>query len=255
MAYVLAGLFGYASNAQIGTTGGYTWVISPNMGTVDAYKTYTIKNGLTGSWALSAAFGALLSLNINFGQEDLTISGDAIGRAVDTAASLTSSPTDVLAVPISINDLTWYSDATYGGIGVTVWTNVLEASLSIPRVREPKFVQNAGVQSFDDLVEVPRDNATLTITAEYNSQTRAFVDAQKADSLPVRYIQFKFVGDNIGISADYTFKGNFAVKLERCTPRRNVQGVYAWDFTYRLIDDPTMARDMEFTLINTVSAL
>lgn len=255
LAYVLSGLFGNGTVTQIGVTGAYTWPISPQTGAADPYKTFTVKNGIPSQWGLSAAFGALLSLNINFGQEDLTISGDAIGRAVDTAASLNASPTDIAQIPIAINDLSWYIDNTYGGVGSTLWTNVLEATLSIPRVREPKFVQNAAVQSFDDLVEVPRENSTLTIVAEYNAQTRGFVDAQKADSLPVRYIQHKFIGDNIGVSADYLFKGNYCVKLEKCAPRRNVQGVYAWEFVYRLMDDPTMGRDLEFTVVNTLSAL
>lgn len=255
LAYILSGLFPTSSGpTQIGTTGGYTWGFAPTSSSDDSYTSFTVQNGDADAAEEVNNF-SLLSLNVNFGENDLSISGDAIGGTVDTAATLDGSPADVAVVPISMADLSWYIDATYGGIGTTKWTDVLSASLSFPALRQPKFVQNASFSAFKELVGIAVDDASLTITAEYNSQTRAFVDAQRADTLPVRYIQSKFLGDNIGTSADYTWKNNCAVKLQACKPRRNVQGVYAYDLTYKLVHSSSMGKAFESTLINTASAL
>lgn len=255
LAYVLAGLFPTSSGpTQIGTTGAYTWGFAPTTSSDDSYKSFTVQKGDADA-AEEVSNYSLMSLNVNFGENDLSISGDAIAGVIDTAASLDSTPTEIAAVPLSNADLTWYSDTAYAGIGTTVWTDVLSATLSFPRLRQEKFVQNASHAAFKELVGIAVDDATLTIIAEYNSQTRAFVDAQRADSLPVRYIQSKFVGDNIGTSADYTWKNNHAVKLQSATPRRNVQGTYAYEMVYKLVHSSTMGRAFESTLINMVSAL
>jgi hypothetical protein len=255
LAYILAGLFPITSGpTQIGVTGGYTWAFAPTTSADDAYKSYTVQAG-DASAAEEVNNFSLLSMNVNFGEQDLSISGDAIGNIIDTAATLDSSPTDVAAIPLSISDLNWYSDTSYGAIGGTQWTDILSASLAFPAIRGTKFVQNSSYGGFKELVAIPVEGAELTITAEYNSQTRAFVDAQRVDSLPVRFIQSKFVGDNIGTSADYTWKNNYAVKLMACTPRRNVQGVYAYDMRYKLVHSSAMGGAFASTLINTVSAL
>ncbi len=254
LVYILGGLFGHGTVSQIATSGIYTWPISPNNETTEAYRSFTVQQGRTSSFANEANFVAPLSLNIEYGEETMTMNGDLIGRALDPTASLDTVTNEIDEVPLALGQIDWFINNSYGAIGTTQWTNVLRATLSLPQVRAPKFVQNSNYRAFEDLVEIPREGATLTLVAEYNSQTRTFVDEQKADTLPTRYIQTKVTGPTVSTS-NYLYKNNLAVKLERCRPLRNVQRTYAWEFVYSLMDDEAMGRDIEWTIQNKLSAL
>lgn len=253
----LSSIFGVSIGSQIGVTGAYPWTSSPNTSALDPWKSYTMQIG-DASAADEIAYAAFASLTIEFGEDTITISGDILGDTIDSSVSLDTVTVNVPSEIVSVADLKWYVDSAYGSIGTTEWTDVLRATLTIPMKLVVKRVH--GRTGLRDLVEVAVEQTMLSITAEYNSQTRTFLDAQRADTLPVRYIQGKAIGENIGLSADYTFKANHAVKLEKCQAVRNLQGVYGYQFDYRCVDDiglsgSPMGRAIEFSGVAKVSAL
>lgn len=252
--YILASLFGHSAPSQIGSTGGYTWAIAPSSSAADSFKTFTMQQG-DSTAAQQVTNGVFSSLNIEFGEESLSMNGDLIAGPIDNAATLSSSPTEIAEKPVSVSDIDWYIDTTGSGAGTTKWTDVLRASLSIPAKLVPKMVQNTTYQGFRELVEVAVEESKLVIVAENNSQTRAIYDAVNTDSLAFRFIRMKAVGDNIGVSADYTVQGDFACKLEKAQPLRNVQGTYAYEFTFNICHDKTWGKAMVWSIVNMLSAL
>lgn len=252
--YALSSLFGHGTVTQIGATAGYTWPIATNSSAADAFKTFTMQDG-DASAAQQVANSAFTSLNIEFGEESLKINGDVIAGPIDNSATLTSSPTEIAEKPVSVADIDWYIDTTGAGLGTTKWTDVLRASLSIPAKVVPKMVQNTSYPGFRELVEVAVEQSKLTIVAENNSQTRGIYDAMNAKSLPFRFIRMKAVGDNIGASADYTVQGDLSMKLEKAEPLRNIMGVYAYQFDFRISHDKTWGKAMDWSVVNVLTAL
>lgn len=250
--YALAMLFGHGTVTT--ASGASTWPFAAGAAAGDAYKSLTVQNG-DAEAAYEVAFATLLNLSMQFSEGGISMSGDMIGRAMDTAVTPDTVTDTVDQVPISFTDLTFYIDNTFAGLGTTIWTHVFEANVSIPNLRQPTFVLNASVQSFSDLVDIAAENGTLQIVAAYNAQTRAFVDAQKADTLPARYIQIKAIGEIITGAVTYSVTLSFAVKLESCKPRRNVQGVYAWELNYRIMHTETFPGAIGGTVINTIATL
>lgn len=252
--YILAGLFGHGSVTQIGTTGAYTWPISPSTSAQDTHKYYTIQRGDSEA-AQEVSSAVFTSLTIDFSPNEIRVTSDILGRSIDNGATLDSSPTVLTEATASIADLDWYLDSSYSAVtggSPTKLTDVRSGRLVIPAKVTPVFVQNTSYRSIRDVVEVAVEDARLTLTATYNSQMRAIYDAMNADSLPTRYVQSRIVGDNIGTNADYTFKGNYAVAFEGAT-ELGENDILGYEFNFRIVDDGTRALD--FTVINTRSAL
>lgn len=255
----LASICGHSGTPTTVDTNGKRWLFQPNPATADSSKHYTMQQG-DATAAEEAPYGTFTGLNIDFGEGDsgeLDIGGDVIAQAIDGSVSLDSVSATIADSAVSIGDVDWYVDSTYGGVGTTKITDVLRAGLNIPSKLGPKFVQNTSYSSWRELVEGPLEDAQLSLTIENNSQTRALIDAMDTDSLPLRYFQCKALGNVVGATTQQEqFKANFACKLAG-PPRtvRNIQRVIAYELPLKLVDDPTMGRPFEFDVVNVISAL
>lgn len=94
--YILSGIYGAPTPAQIGATAGYTWAFNPQTSQEDVLKTFTVKYGDTVA-AEMAAHLVFNSLQIECTQEDCRVSGETFAYALDnTVSPLVYNASDVV---------------------------------------------------------------------------------------------------------------------------------------------------------------
>jgi hypothetical protein len=239
-------------------------ITTPN-GTARTH-TFTVPSTPGGSWrsitgqagdavaAREVNYLSLASYGIEFGGDTIGVSGDCVGKAVDTGATLDTLTTTLPEQPVSGSDVHYYIDAASANLGTTEWLQVFEASLSFPTNKSPAFVQ--GASSFEELVETAMEDARLVIRCADTTQARAIETAMDTDQKPFRYIRINADGDTItGSTSPYRWRGNFAVKLESCTDIPDVQAVYGLEFTFKIMHSAEMTRACDFAVTNTQTAL
>lgn len=235
--------------------GVYSWPFAPNTSTADSPKTATVACG-DSTAAQKVAHAQATGLTVSYNEDSIDVEAPIIARAIDNAASLDAVTSTLAEAPMSVADINWYIDPTYGAVGTTAWARVKSGTFTIPDRVAPTFNQNTTQTSFAELIEGAVEAAELRIVTEYDSQSRALYDALNVDSLPVRYVQTKVQGDPLGGGNNQLFKTNYAVKLipEATAPRRGIAGgVYGYEFAFRVIHDPTMGRAWEATIVNNVA--
>ena len=239
------------------TAGVYSWPFSPNTATADTPKTATVQLG-DATAAQKVTHAQATGLTVTYGENSIEVEAPILARAIDNASSLDAVSTTLAEAPMSVADLNWYIDSTYGGIGTTAWARVKSGVFRVPDRVAPTFNQNTSQTSFAELIEQAVEAAELRVVAEYDAQTRNLYDTMNADSLPVRYVQSRVTGDALGGGNNQLFKTNYAVKFVPSASRvqRGVAGgVFGYEFVFRVMHDPTMGRAWEATVVNSISAL
>lgn len=254
LAYILASYANYAAPASVGT-GGNGWTFNPGIGgTADTIKTYTIEQGdsTDAEQATNAIFN---SLDIEITRDDGKVSGDVVSKGFSVGNTLTATPTTIANTPVSMNDMSIYLDSSSGGLGGTKLTDVFRLSIKLPKKYELKWVIDAAQTSWADLVEVYM-TPKLTLEAEFSSQMRTLYNTLKADNVSNYFLRAQAVGNNIGAGADYTFRSDFALQFTDAKPQRKGNGsVYAYNFEFEIMADPTWTKAWQIYLVNALSAL
>jgi hypothetical protein len=157
--------------------------------------------------------------------------------------------------PISGNEVCVYLDTSSGGLGGTLLTDVLDVEFSLPEMFRPKWVLNCNVSSFRETIPVAREGATLIIRAEYNAQMRALYDALNTNALPIYFARIEAQGSLITGSTYHKSRLDAAVKLENATELADQDGVYGFEFAFRVVHDNTWGRAFRWQVTNTLPSL
>lgn len=232
-------------------TGAYTKTFTVGSTPQNTWKSITGQRGDSVA-AREVNMLSLVSYGIDFSGEQAGVSGDCIGKAVDTAASLDSLTTTLPEQMVSIADVHYYIDSTHGALGTTEWLQVFESSIAFPANKSAAFVQ--GNATIEELVETAMEDARLTIRCANTAQARAIEDAMDTDQKPFRYVRINADGDVIAGAVPYRWRGNFAVKLESCTDIPDIQSAYGLEFVFRIMHSADMGRACDFAITNTQSA-
>ena len=116
--YIMSGLFGAATIAQIGATAGYTHTYAPKTSRSDNAVTYTAKYG-DDTAADQAAYMVFNSLTIDCNQTDSKVSGEVFAQALDnTVSALTYNASEVVLTD-SVQKLTITGSPTGGTFTIT----------------------------------------------------------------------------------------------------------------------------------------
>ena len=119
------------------TTGAYTYTYTFSSTPADTWKAITGQAG--DSVAAREVNGlALVSYAINFGNDGISVSGDCIGKSVDTGATLDTLTTTLAEQPVSMADVHCYIDTTSGGLGTTEWCRSLKLPFLSPPISPPR---------------------------------------------------------------------------------------------------------------------
>lgn len=246
--YPLAGLIGGVVST---TSGASTWTFNPSSTGPDAnVKNFTCEFG-DSTAAMQAAYVQFNSLNITISDEEAMAKGDLFARKL-TSTTLTASPTDIVQLPININEVDVFLDSTFAGIGGTKLTDPSRVEIAIAEKFLAKEVLNTAFQSFKETAEQAY-SVSAKVTVENNAQTQAIYSAMVAAGLPTRYLRIKATGPAIG-AATYLFQFDAAVKVE-AAPISDASGIHSYEFNFTAIHDATMGRAYSFKVVNELPAL
>lgn len=236
-----------------GGTTSRKWVFTPSSSADDTPKTYTTEHG-SSVRADRAAYTLVTEMGMSFSRDAIEVSGSAIGKALEDNVVLTpaGSVTAVPLVPIVPTQVTVYLDTTSAGLGTTKLTRAISADFNLGSRFGPVWVLDAANPSFVNHIETEPD-LTCNLLLQADSQGMGLL-AQLRDG-STRFLRIEAVGTNIEATINYKFTLDMAVKVADTGGFSDADGVYAVEFNFVGVHDSTWGKAVEFSVINTLTAL
>lgn len=240
----------------ITTPGGATtarlWTFTPDTYADDVPKTFTVEHG-SSVRADSFAYGLVTELGMKFDRNTVDVSGSMMGRALTDGITMTSGGvTSVPLVPIEATQVSVYVDDTAAGLGTTKLTRALNAEFTLGSRFGPVWVLDAAQDSFVNHIETEPD-LHMTLTVEANSEGMGFLTSMRDSD--TAFIRVEAIGSEIETGENYTFTLDLAGRVRDTGGFSDADGVYAiqWDFVG--VHDPTWNKAVQFNVENALAAL
>lgn len=256
--YVLASLINTPTITPImdgaTPTGGYTWLFEPDSFDADTPKTFTIEQG-SSVRAHRAANVIISSLTLNFSRDELTLEGESLGRAIEDAITLTAGATQLPQEMITPSQVSIYLDDTAAGLGTTKLTRVVSGSTGIEERYGPLWVVDAALPSFATTIET-EPKGMLTLMQEADSEGMANLVTMRAGS--TKFVRIEATGANIytgGVTVDHRLRWDVAVQVKEPSEFSDEDGVFAMEWGFGLVHDPTWGKAMSIEVVTTTDAL
>lgn len=232
-----------------GATNAREWAFGMTPNGPDNGVTYTVESG-SSVRAGRFTHGIFTGFGMDFGTEEITLSGDIIGHKWQDGVTLTPGATQIPLVPIDPNDVSIYVDDTFATLGTTLMERLFRAPWSLGDKYGPVWVINAANPSWVTAVETPPD-ATLGLTFAADAVGMAFLDVFEEGA--TRYVRIEAEGPEIEAGQPYLFRADFAAKAESVS-FDDQDGVVGAAWTLRQVDDPDLT-GLAVTLRNEQAAL
>lgn len=246
--YLLASLLHYSTPAQQASTTAYKWSFGSNTSSADVGKTFTIEQGdANNAWRVSGA--KISGLTFNFGRNEITVSGDAIGEQFETGITMTASPTSLAPLPILPTMLKFYTADTQAGLATAqaltnsfsmTWSLVDKFALSWPVGQDPEAVE--GEPNYSSRITVATDAAGMAfITTMRNAATKWF--------------RIEAIGGTIADTYKHKFTLDFPAQIEAVGDLTDLDNAYTVDFGLLPIHDATWGKSMSLEIITNLATL
>jgi hypothetical protein len=254
--YLLSTVFG---TAVITTPSGGTlsrqWLWTPAAQGPDTIKSLTIERGDDTAVEIVAGVVAR-GINLNYGADEITISGDMIGKQ-PTSGTFTGSPTQVgtAGTVAGPDDIDVFISTSLGALNATLYasklTDAMAEGFSITGKVGPRYVHNTTYTSYKDLVELAPE-LSGTFASEHNAQSRALYDSITAN--PLQFIGVRTTGPIIEGSIHYLSELIYACNIT-AAKKTDTDGVWGMEYTAVPRYDSTLGSAFTFRLVNTLTAL
>lgn len=252
--YLLSSCLAYAAPVQIATSGAYTWTFAPSSTADDTVKTYTVEHG-SSVRAHKLTNALITEIEYDFSRDGVEIKGAGIGQKITDGITLTATPTSIAEKPILPTDVDIYIDTTSAGLGTTKLTRALTANIKVSDRFGPVWVLNSANSSFVSTIET-EPSAEVTVMVEADSQGMGLLTDMR--STTTKFLRISATSaDNAGNSGTnkYKFQWDAAVKVKDVGEFSDEDGIYAIEWTFDMIHDPTWGKAMTVECVNSVSAL
>lgn len=239
-------------------TGAYRWTFVSDTFTDDSPKTYTIEQG--SSFRAHRFTNAIIpEYSWKWSRDSIDLDGSLLGKAIEDGITLTASPTLLPQVPVRPSELSVYMDAASGSLGTTKMLRTLKGEFGIADRFSPLWVVDAALPSFANTVE-QEPTVQWKMTQMANQQAMDSLIKMRAGG--TSFLRLNAVGPNI-----YTGSGgsplivnhqcniDVAGQIEDVSPFSDEDGVYAIEWTFRAVHDPTWAKAFAVEVITTTAAL
>lgn len=232
----------------------YEWLFTPQPSATDVVQTYSVEVG-DANFAEKFAHGVLSAIgrtyNRDSGESGLT--GTMVGRALDTSATLTGSPTLLPIQPVVADEVAVYLNDTAAALGTTELTRVVQCGWSVGGRQNPFFVFNRAQSSFTGITEGEIDG-TFTVALQADAAGRNLILAMRAEE--TKFVRMEARGELIGGTHYYTERIDLAGQVESIGDFGDIGGgLYGMEVTFRMVIDPTWANFMQAYIKNTLGAL
>lgn len=254
--YPLSSVLVATSGSQLGGTTAYKWTFAPDSTGSDTHKTFTVEQGdLDGAArAHRFAYGLVTAFGIEFTRDELSLSGDMIGRALVDGITMSGSAAQVELVPILPTQVSVYlADAQASLDGASALDRVLSCSWEIADRYSPVWTLNSsGSANWAAEVETaPKMTAKLKLEAD----AAGLGPLTQLRSGATKFMRIKAVGDTIAAPYAYTFQLDMAGKVTEASEFSDEDGVFALEWTLEGAHDATWGKAVQVDVTNKLSAL
>jgi hypothetical protein len=245
--YLLNSVVGTGVITQIGGTTAYSHVFTPNSRVVDVPKTFTLEFG-GDVRAAKFAYGLMTDFNFSVNRTEATIGGTFIGQAIQDGITMTPAVPDLEEKPVIPNNVDVFMDPTSVALGTTKLTRLLSYGFTLGSRYAPVWVLNSAQQAFVSHVEV-EPTAQVTFMVEADTQGMTPLTALRAGT--TQFIRLKATSaDAAGVGNPYSVQFDVAAKVSGISNFQDQDGVYAIEYTWDMVHDPTWTKAFLATIIN-----
>ena len=238
----------YAAPAQQGATAAYKWTFVSNTSAADVGKTFTIEQGdADRAWRVAGA--RVSGLTFDFGRNEIRVSGNGVGKQLETGITLTSTPTALSPVPILPTMLKFYMADTQAALaGATALTNSFSMQWSLT----DKFGLAWPVGQ--DAVAVEGEpNASGKIVLATDTAGLGLIATLRAAS--TKWFRIEATGGLIATPYYQKLTIDFPAQIEAVGDPSDTDNVYTMEFGLKPIHDATWAKSVNIEVITNLSTL
>lgn len=259
----LSGVFTQATVAALmdgaTPTGAYEWTFDPSTSGADTPVTFTLEQG-DDTIGQVAAHLLFTDFGLDFSRDEVSVSGTAIARSLETQA-LTAGATPYAAdvVPILPGQVCLYVADTPAGLAdeANRITKGLSVAPSIGGRFNPVWYLNCTLPSFGTFVETPEPDFTADLSLEADADGLAWHGLFRSGQ--TRFLRVEATGPVIhgagGTATRYKFTWDMAVKVLEPGEQSDEDGLYAISPSLQVVHDAGWGRATRIKVINKVSAL
>lgn len=248
LTYLLSSLLRTPTPAQQGGTAAYLWTFDSNTSASDAGATFTVEQG-DADTAWRAAGVRVSGLEMVFNRNECTLSGSAVGEAIETGITLTAAPTVLTPLPVMPGHLSFKTAATRAGLtGASAMTRSFSMSFNLtdkvglawPVGQDPIAVE--GAPSIGAKLKLATDSVGMGMIATMRAGTTAW---------------FRITGRGALIASTYynQIEIDFPAQIMEPGDFGDHENVYALEYGLQLVHDATWGKSFEIRLTNTLTAL
>lgn len=246
--YLLSSLLSQPTPVQQGATTAYKWTFTSNTSAEDAGKTFTVEQGDTNS-AWRAAGMKVSGLEFTFNRNEVTLTGTAIGQALETGITMTASPTSMTPKPVLPAHLKLYMADSRAGLDAAqavsrgfslTWSLTDKNALAWPIGQSPVLIESE--PSVEAKLSLATDTTGLGLIATMRSGA-------------TKWFRIKAEGDTIQTSYKYTVQIDFPGQITEVGEFSDEDGLYLVEYTLAMIHDATWGKAFQIDVIADVQTL
>lgn len=239
------------------STGATKWTFTSNTFGDDSPKTFTVEQG-SNFRAHRVSNAILTEFGMEWGREEIELSGEWLATALEDGITMTSSPTQLPQIPVKPADLSVYLDTTAAGLGTTKLTRVLKGEFNVEDRFAPLWVVDAAEPSFVATVE---DEPTVEFKMTMMANEEAMNNLVRMRGGVTSFLRLGAVGPVIytpsgpGDPIRHSMKIDVAGQVSDVSPFDNEDGVYGIEFTFKAVHDPTWGKAFQAEVVTTTATL
>jgi len=259
LAWVFSNVFGAATvTTPSGATTMRRWFWKPSSSVPWTPRTWTIRRGVAGNTAESAAYGLLTGVGMSFSATaQPTISGDLFGRALDYTATVGASGLTIPPlVPILPKQVCVYVDPTFAAMGTTRMTRDFAAGFEIGGLNGPFWPLDCTITSFGGHVPLKPGTTTASLQLGNDTQGREPVAAMRIGD--TRYVRIEATGPQVDAGpppVPHRLRIDMACKVVDAPSRADADGLSTLTWSFGLFDDPSFGGAIAITLDTNVATI
>lgn len=236
-------------------TGAYLWTFATSTFDADAPKTFTLEQG-DSVRAHRTSYGIISDLSMQWSREDIELGGTMLARRLEDGITLTAGATTLAQVPVRPTELSIYMDTDPANFGTTKLQRAISGQVSLGSRFSPVWVVDAAQPSWVAHVEgVPEVGFTLMQQA--NAEGMSTLERMRAGG--TSYFRIHARGPIIYGTGETATRHEMildvAGQITEPNPFSDEDGVYAIEWGFGAVFDPTWGHAIRAQVITTTSAL
>jgi len=246
--YLLSSLISQPTPVQQGGTTAYKWTFTSKTSAEDAGKTLTVEQGDANS-AWRAAGVKVSGLEFTFNRNEVSMTGTAIGQALETGITMTGSPTSLTPKVIFPGHLKFYMADTQSGLASAqamsrgfsmTWSLTDKNALAWPVGQSPVLIESE-----------PKLEARLSLATD--TVGLGLIATMRAGS--TKWFRVKAEGDLIQTPYEHTFQIDFPGQITDVGEFSDEDGLYLVEYTLAMIHDSTWGKAFQIDVTTDVQTL